>query len=72
MKLLYFLYVLLFFQNVKFCSRMIPVFLYVRLWHVSRDSGLLPNEKYEYKLFIAKWSMVAEDQPIGYLISTSI
>ena len=35
MKLLYFLNVLLFFQNVKFCSRTIPVFLYVRLFHVS-------------------------------------
>ena len=42
-----------FFQNVKFCSREIPVFLDVRLCHVGRDSGLLPNEKYEYKLFIA-------------------
>ena len=65
MKLLYFLDVLLFFQNVKFCSRRIPVFLDVRLCHVPRDSGLLPNEKYEYKLFIAQWSMVAEDQQIG-------
>ena len=27
MKLLYFLYVLLFFQNVKFCSRTTPAFL---------------------------------------------
>ena len=53
MKLLYFLDVLLFFQNVKFGSRRIPVFLDVRLCHVPRDCGLLPNEKYEYKLFIA-------------------
>ena len=52
MKLLYFLDVLLFFQNVKFCSRRIPVFLDVRLCHVPRDSGLLSTEKYEYKLFI--------------------
>ena len=55
MKLLYFLDVLLFFQNVKFCSRGIPVFLDVRLCHVPRDSNcfqpkntntnsLLPNE----------------------------
>ena len=53
MKILYFLDVLLFFQNVKFCSRRIPVFLDVRLCHVPGDSGLLPTEKYEYKLFIA-------------------
>ena len=53
MTLLYFLDVLLFFQNVKFCSRGIPVFLDVRLCHEPRDSGLLPTEKYEYKLFIA-------------------
>ena len=50
---------------MKFCSRTIPVFLYVRLCHVPRDSRLLPNEKYEYKLFIALWNMVAEDQQIG-------
>ena len=43
--LLPFFYHTLFFQNVKFCSRTIPVFLYVRLCHVPRDSGLLPNEK---------------------------
>ena len=60
--LLCFLDVLLFFQNVKFCSRTIPVFLYVQLCHVPRDSGLLPNEKYEYKLFIAKWRMVVDSR----------
>ena len=112
-----------FFQNVKFCSRKIPLFLYVRLCHVlhhrlcievcgcmipglgpdsiikmapyqyrkshcgdktisrsfylhngisytgNRTSlywigALLPNEKYEYELFIA-CSIVAEDQQTG-------
>ena len=32
-----------FFQNVKFCSRKIPLFLYVRLCHVLHDSGLGPD-----------------------------
>ena len=48
-----FLDVLLFYQNVMFCSRKIPLFLDMRMCHVLRDSGLLPNEKYEYELFIA-------------------
>ena len=39
---------------------------------VSAGSSLAPNEKYEYKLLIGKWSMVAEDQQIGDLIFTSI
>ena len=53
MKLSYFLDVLLFFQNMKFCSLKIHLFLDVRLCHVLRDSGLLPSKKYEYQLFIA-------------------
>ena len=56
MKLSYVLDVLLLFQNVKFCSRKIPLFLDVRpccVIDVLRDSGLFPNEKYEYELFIA-------------------
>ena len=52
MKLSYFHDVSLFFQNVKFCSRKIPLLLDVRLSHVLRDSGLLPIEKHEYELFI--------------------
>ena len=36
------------------------------------EIALAPNEKYEYKLLIAKWSMIAEYQQIGDLIFTSI
>ena len=43
MTLSYFPDVLLFFQNVKFCSRKIPLFLNVRLCHVLHDSGLGPD-----------------------------
>ena len=43
MTLSYFPDVLLFFQNVKFYSRKIPLFLFVRLCHVLRDSGLGPD-----------------------------
>ena len=32
-----------FFQNVKFCSRKIPLFLYVRLCHVLHDSRSGPR-----------------------------
>ena len=53
MKLSYFLDVLLFFRNVKFFSRKIPLFLGVQLCHILCDSGLLPSEKYEYELIIA-------------------
>ena len=45
MKLLYFLDVLLFFQNVKFCSRRIPVFLDVRLCHVPMESHSASKRK---------------------------
>ena len=65
-----------FFQNVKFCSRTTPAFLcrcdLAGANSVSAGSSLSPNEKYEYKPLIAKWSMVAEDQQIGDLIFTSI
>ena len=50
MTLSYFLDVLLFFQNVKFCSRKIPLFHDVRLCHVLHDYSLLPSEKYKYEL----------------------
>ena len=43
MMLSYFPDVLLFFQNVKFCSRKIPLFLYMRLCPVLYDSGLGPD-----------------------------
>ena len=43
MMLSYFPDVLSFFQNVKFCSRKIFLFLYVRLCPVLHDSGLGPD-----------------------------
>ena len=43
MMLSYFPDVLLFFQNVKFCSRKIPLFFYVGLCPVVHDSGLGPD-----------------------------
>ena len=48
-----------FFQNVKFCSRKIPLFLYVRLCHVLHDSRSGPrfNNKmapYQYRKSIVE------------------